>query len=320
MKRDDLKAVYRPSVLKASLALAAMSLIWGYNWVVMKEALRYSGPFDFSFFRIFFGAMVLFGVLVWKKRPLRPRQAGMTFLLGLFTTSGAVGISTWALVNGGAGKTAILVYTMPFWLILIARPVLAEKIRGVQWAAVAVAVAGLALVMGQWSRPAELFSVFLAVAAGISWAVSAVITKIMYRREDPDLVSVTAWQMLFGVIPIALAALMLDSTPIQWTPFYWGALAYNIVLTNAVAVLLWFYSLQALPAGMAGMGTLATPVIGIVSASIRLGERPSSSETAGMLLILGALALITIPEIVRYRRVRVLLNESRKALSVRREE
>ncbi len=306
MRRDDLKAVYRPPMLKASLALTVMSLIWGYNWVVVKEALQYSGPFDFAFFRIFFGAMILFGVLAWKKRPLLPRQPGLTFLMGLFSTSGAVGLSTWALVYGGAARTAILAYTMPFWLILIAWPVLSEKIRGVHWAAVAVAVGGLALMMKQGEH-AEFFSVILALGAGITWAISAVITKIMYRREEPDLVSVTAWQMMFGVIPIALAALFLDTAPMQWTPFLWGALAFNIILTNTVAVLLWFYSLHALPAGLAGMGTLITPVVGIIAASIRLGERPSCAETAGMLLILAALALITVPEIARYRKVRKLL-------------
>jgi drug/metabolite transporter (DMT)-like permease len=44
---------------------------------------------------------------------------------------------------------------------------------------------------------------------------------------------------------------------------------------------------------MAGMGTLATPVIGVVSASVQLGEIPSSSEMWGIALVLSALALLT---------------------------
>jgi drug/metabolite transporter (DMT)-like permease len=48
------------------------------------------------------------------------------------TTTGSVGFSTWALESGAAGKTAVLVYTMPFWVLLLAWPILAERIRGLQ--------------------------------------------------------------------------------------------------------------------------------------------------------------------------------------------
>lgn len=40
--------------LKAYLALLVLTAIWGYNWVVMKSALQFSGPFQFAAIRIFF--------------------------------------------------------------------------------------------------------------------------------------------------------------------------------------------------------------------------------------------------------------------------
>jgi len=82
-----------------------------------------------------------------------------------------------------------------------------------------------------------------------------------------------------------------------------------VVFTNAIALLLWFYSLQELPAGMAGMGTLATPVIGVVAASIQLGERPSLWEAMGMMLILLGLLLISLPGLLQYRRLKALLRQ-----------
>ena len=53
----------------------------------------------------------------------------------------------WALESGGAGKTSVLTYTMPFWLLLLAWAFLGERLRGVQWLAVALALAGLVLVL-----------------------------------------------------------------------------------------------------------------------------------------------------------------------------
>jgi drug/metabolite transporter (DMT)-like permease len=294
----------------AVLALAVMSLVWGYNWVIMKEALKYCDPFDFSAIRTFFGSLVLFLVLVIRGKSLRPKEVPLTILLGLLTTTGCIGFSTWALEFSGAGKTAVLVYTMPFWLLIMAWPILGERIRGIQWPAVAAAFIGLIAILEPWSMRGSPFGNFLGIASGIFWAASAIVTKIIRRKSaDFDLVSITAWQLLFGALPLVVIAFTFSARPIEWTPFFTGAVVYNIVFTNAVALLLWFYSLQALPAGIAAMGTLATPVIGVLSASLQLGEKPSPGEAGGMILILAGLALVCLPGILEYRRLRALIRE-----------
>jgi len=61
-------------------------------------------------------------------------------------------------------------------------------------------------------------------------------------------------------------------------------------------LLVWFFILRTLPASTAGIGTLATPVGGVASAWIQLGERPGPGEAAGMLLIVVALALLVVRE------------------------
>lgn len=282
------------SIKLALGALAGMALIWGYNWVIVKEALRFAGAFDFSALRSVFGSLCLFVFLLYRGQDLRPRDVPMTLLLGLLTTTGSVGFSTWALESGAAGKTAVLVYTMPFWVLLLAWPILAERIRGLQWLAVLMAFSGLAVILEPWRPAGTPVSKVLAILGGLTWAGSAITLKIMRKRGGTiDLVSLTAWQMFFGAVPLAIIAFAVPSPPIQWTPYFTAALAYNIVFTSAIAHLLWFLALRELPAGMAGMGTLATPVIGVVSASVQLGERPSSSEMWGIALVLSALALLT---------------------------
>ena len=58
------------------------------------------------------------------------------------------------------------------------------------------------------------------------------------------------------------------------------------------------------------MGTLATPVIGVLSASVQLGEIPSPVEAWGMILILAGLAFVSLPGILEYRRLRVLIRNN----------
>ncbi len=278
---------------KALAALALLCLIWGYNWVLMKEALQYAAPFDFVALRTMPSALLLFAIMAARGRPLAPQAPGALFLLGLLQTTGFIGLVTWALMESGAGKTAVLAYTMPFWTLLLAWPLLGEKVRGAQWLAVLLALAGLVLVLEPWHLAGSLASKLLAVAGGVSWALAAILAKRMRAKRSLDLLSMTAWQAFFGAIPLVALALLLPSTPIHWTPYFALILLYNIVLGTALGWMMWLYILHRLSAGMAGLSVLVIPVIGVLASRLQLGERPGATELVGMLTIGAAIVLLS---------------------------
>jgi len=105
--------------------MAVLVLVWGYNWVVMKIALRYAAPFDFAALRTLgASSCLLLTVLLMRPREFRMRYPRGTLLLGLFQTLCFVSLVNLALVHGGAGKSSVLVYSMPFWVALLAPIVL----------------------------------------------------------------------------------------------------------------------------------------------------------------------------------------------------
>ncbi|MBR0565537.1 EamA family transporter [Azoarcus sp. L1K30] len=291
----------RPARL-AAMALLLMSLIWGYNWVVMKQVIRYVDPFDFSAIRTLLAAVALFIVVLISRRPLRPVAPRQLLLLGLLQTATFTALIQWALVSGGAGKTAILVYTMPFWLMPLAWWLLGERVRGVQWIATAVAAFGLALILDPWSMTGSVMGNVLGVGGGLTWALSTVVAKRMRRDHDFDLLSMTAWQMLFGALALCVVAVLVPSRPIDPTPYFFGALFFNAVFATGLAWLLWLYVLQNLPAGVAGLSALGIPLIGALAGWIELGERPSTGEFSGMALIVMALALTSLWPLLQARR------------------
>jgi drug/metabolite transporter (DMT)-like permease len=293
-------------------AIVVLSCIWGYNWVVMKECLRYAGAYDFAALRTGIGAVGLFALLMWTRRPLRPKAFWMTALLGFVSTTLCIGLVTLALSTGGVGKTAILVYIMPFWVLLLAWPILSEHLRNAQWIPVILAFTGLVIILEPWNLQSTFISQVFAVLSGVAWALSAVMTKVMTRRQSFDLISLTAWQMLLGALPLALIALIVSDTPIRWTPYFTVGLLYSSVVSQGIAIMLWFYILSKMPAGMASMGTLATPVIGVMAAAIELGERPSVTEAWGMLLILVALALLSLLGYIQHRRIQSVIGDKLK--------
>lgn len=287
----------------ALFALGLLSLIWGYNWVVMKQVIQYVDPFDFSAIRAALGAATLFLVLVLLRRPMRVGAVCQVVLLGLLQTAAFTALIQWALVAGGAGKTAVLVYTMPFWVIPMAWWALGERVRGLQWASIAIAGGGLVLVLQPWAMGGSGFSNLLAVVAGITWAASAVLAKRMRQNHAFDLLALTAWQMLFGALALCVVALLHPSRPIDPTPYFFGALVFNAVFATGLAWLLWLYVLQRLSAGMAGLSALGIPLIGALAGWIELGELPNTVELAGMALIVGALAMMSMWQLLQTRRL-----------------
>jgi drug/metabolite transporter (DMT)-like permease len=204
----------------------------------------------------------------------------------------------WALETGGAGKTSVLTYTMPFWLLLMAWSVLGERLRGIQWVAVILALGGLVFILSPWKLHGVVSSV-LAVCTGISWAGSTVVAKVIHKRHQVDVFSLTAWQMVLGTIPLVIIAVATGGGMPVWTLEFVGALAYNVILGNGVAWLLWLFVLRVLPAGTTGLASLANPVLGVTFAWAVLGERPGWAEVLGMALILLGIAVLTLREAAR---------------------
>jgi drug/metabolite transporter (DMT)-like permease len=277
-----------------ALALILLSLCWGYSWILNKLALADAGPFTFSAYRMLLAATCLLIALPLTGRSLKPVRIGELLVLGLVQTTAFVGLSMWALVEGGVAATSILVFTMPFWTLLLAWPLLGERVQGTQWIAVTLAAVGLLIILRPWDFHGSLLSKTLALISGVLWAAGSIMVKRMQRAEPRDLLSLTAWQMLFGAIPLLLISGVIGESTVNWSPQFIGVLFSTALISTAAGWLLWIYALKHVDAGIAGMSMLAVPVIAIVSAAWHFDERPRPEEMTGMTLILLALLIIGI--------------------------
>jgi drug/metabolite transporter (DMT)-like permease len=282
--------------------LMLVALVHGYNWVVMKSALDYAHPAVFAAMRISLAGVLLLVLLVVTGRPLRPPKWRLTILVGLFSMTGFTGLTFWALHLGAAGKTSVLVYTMPIWLLILSRVFLNERVRGYQWLYVGLAIAGLILVISPWSVGGTLVGNLIALGSGLSSAIGAVLAKTLCRDTRVDLLSLNAWQMLFGCVPLIIIAVFTADSGPRWTGWFVVMLLYNVVLASALAMMLWFYSLRHLSAGTAGLGRLIAPVVGVVASFLQLGERPNGYEVAGIVMIMVGLTALAAHQLVGERR------------------
>ena len=278
----------------ALIALLLPIVIWSYNWIVMKQVLVYIGPFDFSALRYLFGALVLFAVLIVRGVSLRPPPLVQTALIGIAQTAGFQALVQWALVEGGAGRTALLAYTMPFWLVLLAWLLLAERPGPRQWLSLAVAALGLVFVLEPWRGLGGAKSAALAIVGGLCWAIGVALSKRLFQRGGIGALSLTTWQMAIGAAFLCVVAALTHATPIRWEPPLMLALVYNAVFASGLAWLMWSYVVENVPANVAGVSSLAVPIAGIAFAWVLLGEVPTMAESIGIVLIASALLLVNL--------------------------
>ena len=163
------------------VALVVLALVWGYTWVGIKIATQDASPYVVAGGRLGIATVILFAALALTRRSLKPPPFVPTLVLGLLQTTGWTLLQTLAVAQGGAGKSAVLGYTMPFWTALFAWPFLGERIAGMRWVALGLAAAGLAFVVVPLN--AHSFAADgLAVAGGVSWGASAVYAKRLRTR------------------------------------------------------------------------------------------------------------------------------------------
>lgn len=274
----------------ALLGVLAITAIWSMNWVVLKTAMRDGGPLVFSALRYVLGTAGLFALLLLLRRRLRPTPWLPTLGIALTQTVGFQVFMQWSLVSGGAGKMAVLAYSMPFWIIPLAWWWLHETPGPARWLCIATAAMGFVCVVEPWQPLGAPHSIVLALASGLSWAAAAVLSKWTFQTyPQVTPLNLTAWQMLLGTMILLLIAVLVPERRVHWSTSYVGALLYSGILASSIAWVAWAVVVRHVAASVAGLTSLAIPVGGVLFAWAFLGERPSRIEWLGVLLIGAAL-------------------------------
>jgi drug/metabolite transporter (DMT)-like permease len=280
------------------MLLAGLTLGWGLNWPIMKIALAYMPVWTFRSLSVAGGAAGMF-LIAWagRRRLLPPPEHwGRLALSSLFNVTLWNLCIAYGLLYVPVGRSVILAYTMPLWVVLLSRLFLNERLTRRRLAGVALGMVAMGLLIG--SELAVLraapIGAALVVAAALSWAIGTVLVK----RFPTDLptTSFTAWQLLIGGAPIAIGALLLEDA--HWRQVPWPAtfaVWYNILVAFVFCYWAWYKIVSRTSAGVSALGSLMIPVVGVFSSVLVLGERPSWQEYAALALVITAIATVVVP-------------------------
>lgn len=283
---------------RTAFAVPLLALLWGLNWPAVKTVLAEVAPWTLRATGMGLGALLLMLVARLRGQPLRVARDQWPRLIvaGLLSVAGFNLLVAFAQLSGTTSRAAIVTFTMPIWAIALARVVLDERLDARRQIALGLGVAGLALLAAPILRAGTVpIGIFYSLAAGFSWAAGTVFTKRFPIRAEP--LPQTAWQLLVGALAAGIGMLVFEGLPNPKALSVHATLAlgYHVLLATALAYFLWFEVVGRLPAGVAALGTLMVPVVGVSSAMLLLGERPSASDLGGFALIIAAASLALLP-------------------------
>ena len=271
-------------------ALAAIWLIWGLNWVVMKSANTYFPPILFVAWRFGSGALILLAVAYWKKIPLPDKKfLPWIILTGILQLTLNNVTAQVGMQSISAGMAAVLNYTAPLWTAILAHFALNERLTRVKFFGVLLAIAGLYVLMGLQGVE-DLTSAFIIIAGAVCMACSNIVVKL--RLTKCDMVQLTTWQMVFGALALIIYTSLFPQGEINWCVPAVLCVIYNGALASALAFFLWNYVLTHIEASTASIATLVAPVVGVLGGVMILGEPFTAYIVLGIILIFAGILIV----------------------------
>lgn len=284
-----------PSEFTASGVIFLGASIWGLYWIPIRylEGQGIDGAWAIALINGPAALIFLpFAILFFRKES---SQLGAAIRIG-FVTGLGIALYATSLVHTDVVRATLLFYLTPIWATLIGMYWMNERPTWQRWAAIALGLLGLLLLVSGNSGRAVNFGDALAFASGIAWAVGA--SMIRYEGSIP-INSTMFFQFSFmAAISLGLGYLLADAQVPNGNTLRTNWWLFLVIacffLVPAVVSILW--AQQFLSAGRAGLLMMSEVVVAMISASILLpDERLSVLQWGGALLIVGASIVEIIP-------------------------
>lgn len=275
--------------------LVATTIGWGLNWPAMKLLLAELPVLSTRAAHGALGCAVLAVVALARRETLAVPVALWPRLMvaSLLNVTAWMGLASFALLWLSAAEATIVCYTMPVWAVLMAWAILGERPGLARIAGLLLALAGLSLlVLGQGLAVGveKLPGVALGLGSAVLFSLGTVVTKRWPLGLPPT--SGAVWQVGVGIAPLAVLAAVIDPPAFGALSVQgWALIAYGGVFALGLCYLSWFAALRRLPASLASLGTLLTPMVGVAGAALVLGEPFGWREATALGLTLSGVAL-----------------------------
>jgi drug/metabolite transporter (DMT)-like permease len=279
-------------------ALAIVYIAWGSTYVGIRVMDRTAPPLIGGAVRFLAAGALMYGFVVLRRRRL-PRISGRELaslaLVGVLLLSGGNGLVTLAERRVPAGVAALLVASMPLW-VLVLRTVTGDRPRRATLVGLAIGFCGVGLLVlrGGQGHGVDVAQMLVVVGAALSWATGSFLSAKL--PLPADVAAGTAIEMLIGGAALAglgpLVGERWQALIGQASTDAWIAIAYLALAGSILAFTAYVWLLQNAPISKISTYAYVNPVVAVVLAAVILGEAVTPFMVLGGAVIVTAVAVV----------------------------
>ena len=284
------KSAHQPSITQVYTLFISVILIWGLSWPINKMGMQFIPAIWFATFRLVIATLTTFVLVGSIRRLVLPSRRDLPLILsiGIFQMGFFTLLINLGLFYVDAGRSAILTYTTPFWVLPVAVIFFNEKLSPLKILGFILGMIGVIALFSPWSidwqDPLQLLGNGLLLLAAISFGIALLCARqLQWHRPALELLP---WQLLVGTIPVLSIALAFEPNPIiEFNHTAVLTLIYTAVLATAVANCGSTLVSRELPSVTVSIGFLGVPISGLLFSSLILDEPFTTAIKIAMVFI-----------------------------------
>jgi drug/metabolite transporter (DMT)-like permease len=289
---------------RAYFAWAVVCVVWGTTYLAIRIALETIPPMLMASMRwIAAGSVLIVALKISGQRLPGPRSWPALTVLGILLLGFGNGAVVWAEQTVPSGLTAVLVATVPFWMVgveTLAGRGNRERLGARRIIGLVIGFIGIVMLVWPELRLEGMGSGFLSGVissqlAGVGWAIGSTYAR---RRghtdaEDENVLATAAFEMLFGGVALLLVGLALgEQSRLVFNTRTSLALAHLIVFGAIAGFTAYAYALKHLPVATVSLYAYVNPVIAVVLGALILDEPFGLRMVSSAAVVLGGIALV----------------------------
>jgi O-acetylserine/cysteine efflux transporter len=285
--------------------LLAVTVVWGFNFAVVKTGLSIVPPIAFVALRFAVVGVMLLPWLRWPQRRFRDLVV-LSVILGvvhfslMFTGMRGLDVAT---------ASIAIQLQVPFAAILAAI-FFGETLHWRRLTGMAIAFAGVVLIAGEPRLSGNLLPLFLVIAAACTWASATI--QIKRIGDDVDVLALNGWVALLAAPQLALLSWAIEDGQLaaiaaaDWR--LWLSVAFQALLVTIFGYSVWYRLMRRFSVNQVMPFTLLVPLFGVLSGVIFFDDRLT------LLMIIGGVCTIVGVAIIIIRRPRVIAPSTKAGL------
>ncbi|MFD2179222.1 EamA family transporter [Veronia pacifica] len=277
------------SSMLRDLALASLvPMIWGSTYVVTSEWLPEGVPLWSAVFRALPAGLLL---LLFCRRLPTGIWWGRALVLGVLNIGAFFYFLFLAAYSMPGGIAALLLSSQPLWVLLFSAVLFRQSFTPMHFVACALGCLGVAGLVLKSDAVLNTQGVIASVMGAVSMALGVVLAKQWGKPEGVSLLDITGWQLTIGGVVLVPLAIWWEPFPINMTAENYLGLGYLCLIGALLTYIIWFRSIQRLPAFVVSVISLFSPLSATFLGYLVLGEHLNAEQGAGAALIIAAMLL-----------------------------